>query len=85
MIPCLYSHMVTQWKDAIDRYGLQIRKLVADSTNVGWSDNLADCIRDVNNDATENLIVLTTYDTFYRKDFIDIVKIAKSGLFWAAD
>jgi hypothetical protein len=61
------------------------RKLVADRTNVGWRDNLADCIRDVNNDATENLIVLTTHDTFYRKDFIDIVQIGKSGLFWAAD
>lgn len=85
VIACPYNHMITQWKKNIDEYGLQISKLVADSTNINWKNNLADCIRDVNNDVTKNLIVLTTHDTFYRNDFVDIIGIAKPRLFLIAD
>ncbi|MBA7624664.1 hypothetical protein ES703_32075 [subsurface metagenome] len=85
VIGCPYNHMITQWKENIEEYGLKINVLIADSTNSRWKDALADSIRDVNNDVTSNLIVLTTHDTFYRGDFLEIVGIAKAKLFLIAD
>ncbi|MHC4461409.1 MAG: DEAD/DEAH box helicase family protein [Planctomycetota bacterium] len=85
VIGCPYNHMINQWKESIEEYGLKINALIADSTNSRWKDELADNIRDVNNDVTEHLIVLTTHDTFYRDDFLEIIGIAKTGLFLIAD
>lgn len=85
IIACPYNHMITQWKRNIEEYGLKIIKLTADSSKANWKGALADCIRDVNNDVTENLIVLTTHDTFYRNDFLEIIGIAKTKLFLIAD
>lgn len=85
VIACPYNHIVTQWKKCIEEYGLKINTLVADSSKSRWKDELADGIRDVNNDVTEQLVVLTTHDTFYRDDFLEIVGIAKAKLFLIAD
>jgi len=85
IIACPYNHMITQWKGNIEEYGLKISKLIADSSKTNWKDTVADCIRDVNNDVTRNLIVLTTHDTFYRDDFLEIIGIAKTKLFLIAD
>ena len=85
IIACPYNHMITQWKGNIEEYGLKISKLTADSSKANWKGALADCIRDINNDVTENLIVLTTHDTFYRNDFLEIIGIAKTKLFLIAD
>jgi superfamily II DNA or RNA helicase len=85
IIACPYNHMITQWRGNIEEYGLKINKLIADSSRTNWRNELADGIRDVNSDATKNLIILTTHDTFYRDDFVDIINIAKCGLFLIAD
>lgn len=85
VIGCPYNHMITQWKENIEEYGLKINALIADSTNSRWKDELADNIRDVNNDVADHLIVLTTHDTFYRDDFLEIIGIAKTKLFLIAD
>lgn len=85
VIACPYNHMVTQWQKCIDEYGLDTNALVADSSKSPWKDKLADGIRDVNNDVASRLVVLTTHDTFYRDDFVEIIGIAKTKLFLIAD
>ncbi len=85
VIGCPYNHMITQWKENLEEYGLKINTLIADSSKSNWKDELADNIRDINNDVAEHLIVLTTHDTFYRDDFLEIIRIAKVKLFLIAD
>ena len=85
VIACPYNHMVTQWKKCIEEYEVDMNALVADSSQSRWKDKLADGIRDVNNDVAARLVVLTTHDTFYRNDFLEIIRIAKTKLFLIAD
>ncbi|MBD3309496.1 DEAD/DEAH box helicase [candidate division KSB3 bacterium] len=85
VIVCPYNHMITQWRSNIREYGIEIANSIADSSKPKWKDDLADNIRDVNNEVMNNLIVLTTHDTFYRDDFLEIVGMAKTNLFLIGD
>lgn len=85
VIACPYNHLITQWKDDLDEFGISAEYIVADSSNSGWKSKLIDCIRDINNDNRKFLVVFTTHDTFYAPDFINIVEMVKSKLFLIGD
>lgn len=78
-------HLAKQWMEEIKRFGIQCESLVADSSNRGWKDKLADCILDIKNGISEKLIVLTTHVTFSSADFIRLIKKTDARLFLIAD
>lgn len=82
IIACPYSHLIKQWHDNLDEFGININSIIADSTNPKWKNNLTDCIRNINNNIDEKLVIFTTHNTFYSKDFIHIINIVRDSKFF---
>jgi len=80
-----YIHLVKQWAKEIERYGIRTERLVANSSNTGWKNRLADRILDIQNGISDALIVLTTHTTFASNDFIKLIKKTNAKLFLIAD
>ncbi len=85
IIACPYNHMIMQWKDDLDEFGIDTGVVIADSSNSDWKNQLIDYIRDINNDVRKSLVVFTTHDTFHTQDFIDILEMFKGKLFLVGD
>ena len=85
VIACPYNHIINQWQNDVNEFGIDIDSVVADSSNPKWKDQLIDCIRDINNDVRSKLITFTTHDTFYSQDFINIIESCKGKLFLIGD
>lgn len=82
IIACPYSHLIKQWHDDLNEFGINIDSIIADSTNAKWKDDLANYIRGINNDVNEKIVIFTTHDTFCSKDFIYITNMAKDSKFF---
>ena len=80
-----YVHLAKQWIREIDKFGIQCDTLIADSSNPGWKDKLADCILDIISGISEKLMVLTTHVTFSSDDFIKLMERTNVKLFLIAD
>jgi superfamily II DNA or RNA helicase len=85
IIACPYNHLSMQWREEIKEFGLDVELIIADSSNSGWKDKLMDNIFDLNNRVKDELMVLTTHDTFYRKDFKDIITRSINKIFIIGD
>ena len=85
VISCPYNHLITQWKDNIDKFGITDDSIIADSSNPKWKHKLTDSIIDINNNVKNRLTILTSHDSFYRKDFIEIIRKVESKLFLIGD
>ena len=85
VIACPYDHLIKQWMDNINEFGLTYDTIVADSSNPGWKNKLGDSLRDIKNDINEKLIVLTTHATLPTDDFIKIIRIPNEKLFLIVD
>jgi len=85
VIACPYIHLIKQWRREIEKFGIYCDVLIADSSNKGWKDKLADAILDVQNGISEKLIVLTTHATFPTDDFISIIRKTKEKMFLIVD
>jgi len=85
VIACPYEHLVKQWLDAINDFGIYIDVLIADSSNPGWKNKVADYLLDIKNDISEKLVILTTHDTFFRPDFVKIIRTTNEKLFLIVD
>ena len=85
VIACPYDHLIKQWMDDINEFGMTYDTTVADSSNPGWKDKLADSLLDIKNGVNEKLIVLTTHATFPTDDFIKIIRIPNEKLFLIVD
>lgn len=85
VIACPYDHLIKQWIDDIREIGILYQVVIADSSNPGWKDELADCLLDINNRISEKLIVLTTHATFPAEDFIKIIRISNEEKFVIVD
>ncbi|MHA1227341.1 MAG: DEAD/DEAH box helicase family protein [Candidatus Hodarchaeales archaeon] len=69
-----YGHLIGQWKNEIDKFGLSFdRLIVADSSNPKWKDQLYDSLTDVALGHLSSLIVYTTHNTFSSKTFASIL------------
>jgi len=74
IITCPYQHLIMQWENSIDKFGINIRRLIADSTNPDWRKEFIENIYDIKNDVRDKLIVLTSHPTFSSDDFTKIIK-----------
>lgn len=85
IIACPYNHLITQWKEDIENFGLQEDLIIADRSNSKWKNQLMDYIMDINNEVKERLIILTSHDTFYSKDFINMMNLSNCEIFIIGD
>lgn len=69
-----FIHLSEQWLKEIDKLGINCDKLLADSSQDRWKDNLVDSLLDVENGVIERLLILTTHNTFSANNFIDIIR-----------
>jgi superfamily II DNA or RNA helicase len=85
VIACPYGHLIKQWRKEILNYGLNNDIIIADSSNPKWKNELANYLFDIKNKIKDNLIVLTTHDTFPSNDFIKIIKTSPVKIFLNID
>lgn len=87
VITAPYQHLIQQWKQSIERFGLDYDKLIiADSTNRHWKDELADLIIDISLKRKSRSIVIATHRTFASESFKDIINYKdKFNIFLIAD
>ena len=74
IISCPFSHLIEQWDEEIQKFGINEDIIIADSTNVKWKDEISDYLTDIQNILKNKLIVLTTHRTFSSSNFIYILK-----------
>jgi superfamily II DNA or RNA helicase len=80
-----YNHLIMQWAGELQKYGIHDDTLVADSSNLGWKDKLADSLIDIRNGVCERLIVLTTHTTFSSRDFLKLIQETRVKKFLIVD
>lgn len=85
IISCPYTHITKQWIENIEKFQINVPYIIADSSNYGWKDKLADKLYDILNGITDKLIVLTTHTTFSSDSFIKIINRPKIKLFLIVD
>jgi len=74
VITCPYQHLVRQWVREIGKFGTRYDTLImADGSNPGWKDNLADTLVDVALGHKSTLIVVTTHRTFSSQALLNMV------------
>lgn len=79
IIACPYSHLLTQWKNEVEDFGLNgFETVIADSSNVKWKEELVNKTYDIRNKVLSKLMVFTTHATFSNDNFMDIVSNIKS-------
>lgn len=85
VIACPYDHLCKQWEREMDKFGISIDTIIADSSNPNWKNEVADYLYDIESGNKENLVIITTYNTFSSPDFIKILRITKKKRFLIAD
>ena len=74
VIACPYKHLIRQWKNEINKFGLVSEDLIiADSSNRDWKKELADSLIDQKLGRKNRIIVITTHKTSSSSTFIEIV------------
>ncbi len=74
IISCPYQHLIQQWKKEIIKFGTPYDKLIiADSSNSGWKNTLADLLSDFILGYNKRIIILTTHRTLSSNDFVEIM------------
>ena len=76
VIACPFTHLIKQWKDNLAKFGLSGYEVFG--ALIGWEDRLANVVFDFNSRLHDNVIVITTHDTFANDKFIRIVEKVKS-------
>ena len=85
IIACPYDHLVRQWAKSIAYFNIDSDIIIADSSNSGWKDQLADHMLDIKIGLADDLIVLTTHTTLSSDDFVKLITIGNTKLFLIAD
>lgn len=80
-----YGHLSKQWIKNAQSYCVCDEPLVADTSNPGWKDELADALLDMRNDVRSQLVLFTTHTTFGSDDFVHLVGSCDSPAFLIAD
>jgi len=80
-----YNHLIKQWLEDINELELSCDRIIADSSNPRWKDNLADYLLDIKNGIKKRLIVMTTHNTFSTDNFIKIIRSADRKLLLIVD
>lgn len=85
VVSCPYDHLVKQWSDDVDEYGITCQTIVADSSAPGWKDRLANLLSDIRTGVSHKLIVLTTHTTLSSDDFASIIQRCNVPLMLVVD
>ncbi len=85
VISCPYNHLIKQWADDLEEFGIKIDFIIADSSNYRWKNKLTDKIYDILNGISDKILIFTTHTTFSSDDFIDIIKRLNVKTFLIAD
>jgi superfamily II DNA or RNA helicase len=73
-----FIHLSEQWIREFNKLDISCDKVLADSSQSRWKDKLVDSILDVENGVSDNLMVLTTHNTFSSSDFVSIIRESKN-------
>jgi len=85
IIACPYDHLVRQWAKSIAYFNIDSDIIIADSSNPGWKDKLANHMLNLKIGLADDLIVLTTHTTLSSDDFVKLITIGNTKLFLIAD
>lgn len=85
VITCPTKHLLKQWESEIRKFGIDWQIIIADSSNLGWKDRLVDYLRDIENDISEKIIILTTPNTLSSTEFTKIIKETSTKAFLIGD
>lgn len=80
-----YGHLTKQWIRNAETYGVCDQPLVADASNPGWKDELADALLDMRNEMRTQIALFTTHTTFGTEDFVRLVKSSAAPVLLVAD
>lgn len=67
------KHLLPQWKESIDKIGLNVDKIIFATGDTRWRPILEDSLLDMRLRSIDNFIVLTTHDTLASEDFINFL------------
>jgi len=73
IIVCPSNHLLTQWKQNIENFGIKSDILIISKDNKKKFQQLRMYINDIESDIISDFIILITFNTFSRKDFQDII------------
>lgn len=73
-----YQHLAKQWDGEIDSFGLNIERIIADSSNRTWKNDVSNKLIDIYLGYKENFCILTTHATLCSNDFISIINKNKN-------
>lgn len=72
VIACPYTHLVKQWADNVEEFGFN--KILAFSSVGPWADKAANQLMNVSAGHIDNLVILTTHDTFSSASFRKLIE-----------
>ena len=75
-----YSHLSYQWKNELNKIGIEIHSIIADSTNRKWKTEITDYLTDIKLSYRQNLIIFTTHRTLSSNIFCKIIQQYKKSL-----
>lgn len=84
VITAPFKHLVRQWAQEMENLGLG-RPIEIHGEVQEWRGVLRDSILDYNNGRKGSLYMITTHETFSKKDFIESIKIVKGNILLIAD
>lgn len=79
------KHLLKQWENEIRKFDIHWRIIIADSSNPGWKNKLVDYLRDIENDISEKIIILTTPNTFSSNEFTEMINETSTKVFLIGD
>jgi len=85
VIACPYNHLVSQWENEVNKFGIPGKKVRAEGDYSRWKDTLMDSIYDLNHGIIKSLIVLTTHATAMSDHFIDQIYELNCDILFIAD
>ena len=73
VIVCPQKHLISQWEDNLNKFNFKGDTLIASSDNSKWRTELLGSIGDLKSGSKNNLVVFTTFNTFYRDKFTSTI------------
>ena len=82
VIACPFRHLVTQWTQVVEQFGFNT---VATVNRRAWVDQIANEILDFSAGYIDNLVILTTHNTFSSQKFVQLIQTKKVPLLLIVD
>ena len=83
VVACPFIHLVTQWVNQLDAWGISTNEAYGSSDS--WQKDLNNRVLHLNSGILPSLVIVTTHNTFSSKKFIDMIKICRVNSFIVAD